>query len=60
MRVTVEVFDPYGRVLSTVSCGGRELGEWLLRSVHAIAGFDNRYQDAERAAGAAEGGDTIG
>lgn len=50
VRVTVEGFDRYGRVLGTVSCRGRDVGEWLVRSGHAIACFDNRYKDAESAA----------
>ena len=50
VRVAVEGFDRYGRVLGTVSCRGRDVGEWLVRSGHAIACFDNRYKDAEHAA----------
>ena len=50
VQVAVEGFDRYGRVLGTVSCRGRDVGEWLVRSGHAIACFDNRYKDAERAA----------
>ena len=50
VQVVVEGFDRYGRVLGTVSCRGRDVGEWLVRSGHAIACFDNRYKAAERAA----------
>ena len=50
VQVQIEGFDYYGRVLGTVSCRGRDVGEWLVRSGHAIACFDNRYKDAERAA----------
>ena len=50
VRVAVEGFDRYGRVLGTVSRRGQDVGEWLVRSGHAIACFDNRYQAAERAA----------
>ena len=50
VRVTVEGFDRYGRVLGTVSCRGADVGEWLVRSGHAIACFDSRYKDAEREA----------
>ena len=50
VRVSVEGYDRYGRVLGTVSCRGADVGEWLVRSGHAIACFDNRYKDAEREA----------
>ena len=50
VRVCVEGYDRYGRVLGTVSCRGQDVGEWLVRSGHAIACFDNRYKEAERAA----------
>jgi len=50
VQVAVEGFDRYGRVLGTVSCRGRDVGEWLVRSGHAIACFDNRYREAEREA----------
>ena len=50
VRVAVEGFDRYGRVLGTVSCRGRDVGEWLVRSGHAIACFDSRYKGAEREA----------
>ena len=47
VQVAVEGFDRYGRVLGTVSCRGQDIGEWLVRSGHAIACFDHRYKDAE-------------
>ena len=47
VRVRVEGFDRYGRVLGTVSCRGSDVGEWLVRSGHAIACFDNRYKGVE-------------
>ena len=50
VQVKVEGYDRYGRVLGTVSCRGRDVGEWLVRSGHAIACFDSRYKAAERAA----------
>ena len=50
VQVQTEGFDRYGRVLGTVSCRGHDVGEWLVRSGHAIACFDSRYQDAESAA----------
>ena len=50
VHVEVEGFDRYGRVLGTVSRRGRDVGEWLVRSGHAIACFDRRYESAEREA----------
>lgn len=50
VRLTVEGFDRYGRLLAAVSCRGVDAGERLVRSVHAITCFDNRCKDAERAA----------
>ena len=50
VQVRVEGYDRYGRVLGTVSCRGRDVGEWLVRSGHAIACFDSRYKAAEREA----------
>ena len=47
VQVKVEGYDRYGRVLGTVSCRGSDVGEWLVRSGHAIACFDNRYKSAE-------------
>ena len=50
VQVAVEGFDRYGRVLGTVSRRGRDVGEWLVRSGHAIACYDSRYKAAEREA----------
>ena len=50
VQVKVEGHDRYGRVLGTVSCRGMDVGEWLVRSGHAIACFDSRYRAAEREA----------
>ena len=47
VQVRVEGYDCYGRVLGTVICRGRDVGEWLVRSGHAIACFDSRYREAE-------------
>ena len=47
VQVKVEGYDRYDRVLGTVSCRGRDVGEWLVRSGHAIACFDSRYKAAE-------------
>ena len=50
VRVKVEGYDRYGRVLGTVSRRGQDVGEWLVLSGHAISCFDHRYKDAESAA----------
>ena len=50
VQVRVEGYDRYGRVLGTVVCRGMDVGEWLVRSGHAIAAFDGRYRAAEREA----------
>ena len=50
VQVRVEGYDRYGRVLGTVTCRGRDVGEWLVWSGHAIACFDSRYKAAEREA----------
>ena len=50
VEVVVEGFDRYSRVLGTVSCRGQDVGEWLVRSGHAIACFDRRYESAEHEA----------
>ena len=50
VQVRVEGYDRYGRALGTVSCRGRDVGEWLVRSGQAIACFDSRYKAAEREA----------
>ena len=53
VRVTVEGYDQYGRVLGTVTCNGNDIGEWLVRNGYAIAAFGERYRrvelDAKRA-----------
>ena len=47
VQVAVEGYDRYGRVLGTVSRRGQDVGEWLVRSGHAIACYDRRYKAAE-------------
>ena len=48
VRVRNEGLDKYGRVLGTVTCGGKDVGEWLVRNGYAIAAYGDRYRSAER------------
>ena len=50
VRVSVEGTDRYGRLLATVTCRGRDVGEWLVREGHAIAAYSDRYRHVEREA----------
>ena len=48
--VSVEGVDKYGRLLGSVTCQGRDIGEWLVRQGHAIAAYSDRYGHVEREA----------
>ncbi len=50
VRVSIEGTDRYGRLLGTVTCQGRDVGEWLVREGHAIAAYSDRYRHVEREA----------
>ena len=50
VRVSVEGTDRYGRLLGSVTCQGRDIGEWLVREGHAIAAYGDRYKHVEREA----------
>ena len=51
VRVSGEDRDAYGRLLGTVTFGGRDIGEWLVRDGHAIADdSDDRYQRVQQEA----------
>ena len=56
VRVAVEGTDKFGRVLGTVTCGDRDVGEWLVREGHAIAAYSERYRHVEREAKKAKRG----
>ncbi len=56
VRVAVEGKDKFGRLLGTVTCNGRDVGEWLVREGHAIAAYDDRYKRVEREARKAKRG----
>ena len=50
VRVTVEGYDKYDRVVGTVTCDGKDVGAWLVRNGHAIAAYGDRYKGVEREA----------
>ena len=50
VRVTVEGYDKYGRVLGIVTYNGKDVGAWLVRSGYAIAAYGDNYKNEERAA----------
>ena len=56
VRVTVEGHDKYGRVLGSVTCNGKDVGEWLVRNGHAIAASGDKYKYIEREARSASRG----
>ena len=47
VRVSVERVDKFGRLVGTVTCNGRDIGEWLVREGHAIAAYSDRYRHVE-------------
>ncbi len=56
VHVSVESVDKFGRLLGTVTCNGRDIGEWLVREGHAIAAYGDRYKHVEREAREAKRG----
>lgn len=50
VRVTVEGFDKYGRVLGMVTWKGKDVGARLVRNGLARAAYDDRYKHLEREA----------
>ena len=50
VHVAIEDYDRYGRAVGTVTYGGRDIGEWLVREGHAIAAYSERYKHVEREA----------
>ena len=56
VHVTVEDYDKFGRAVGTVTCNGRDVGEWLVREGHAIAAYSDRYKHVEREARQAKRG----
>lgn len=47
VRVKVEEYDQYDRVIGAVTCDERDVGEWLVRNGHAVAAYGDRYKQAE-------------
>ena len=56
VRVTVKGYDKHGRVLGTVTCDGKDVGEWLVRNGHAIAAYGKTHKSVEREARSARRG----
>ena len=56
VRVSVEDRDKFGRLLGTVTCEDRDIGEWLVREGHATAAYSDRYLRVEREAREAKRG----
>lgn len=47
VRVIVEDYDKFGRAVGTVTCNGRDIGEWLVSEGHAQALYSDRYKHIE-------------
>ena len=50
VQVIVEEYDKFGRAVGTVTCNGRDIGEWLVREGHAKALYSERYKHIEKEA----------
>ena len=50
VSVAVEGVDKFGRVVGTVTCDGRDIGEWMVREGLAIAAYHGRYRQIEQGA----------
>ena len=50
VRVTVEKRDKFGRLVGQVTCGGEDIGEWLVGGGYAIAAYSDRYKQVQKAA----------
>lgn len=56
VQVVVEEYDKFGRAVGTVTCDGRDIGEWLVREGHAKALYSDRYKHIEEEAKLAKRG----
>ena len=56
VRIAVEGYDQYDRVVGTVTCDDKDVGEWLVRNGHAVAAYGDRYKQVEREARQTERG----
>ena len=50
VRVKVEGYDKYGRVLGSVTCNGKDVGAWLVRNGLAISAYGDKYEHIEHEA----------
>ncbi len=50
VSVRVEGSDKYNRIVGTVMCDGKDVGEWLVRNGYAVAAFSDQYIHVEREA----------
>ena len=48
VSVAVHGYDKYDRVVGTVTCDGRDIGEWLVWNGYAIAAYGEQYKHLER------------
>ena len=56
VQVSVEGVDGSGRLVGTVTCEGRDIGEWLVLEGHAVVAHDGRYGHVQREAREAKRG----
>lgn len=56
VSVAVHGYDKYDRVVGTVTCDGRDIGEWLVWNGYAIAAYGEQYKHLERDAQRAKRG----
>ena len=56
VRISVEKHDQYYRVVGTVTCDDKDVGEWLVRNGYAFAEYGDRYKQVEREAQRAKRG----
>ena len=50
VHVDVEKYDKFGRAVGSVTCNGRNVGEWLVAEGHARALYCDRFKHIERQA----------
>ena len=50
VRIKVEEYDKYGRVLGSVTCNGKDVGARLVRNGLAISAYGDRYKHIEHEA----------
>ena len=50
VEVTVKGYDKYNRIIGVVTCDGKDIGAWLVRSGRAIAAYGRQYKSLEQEA----------